>query len=91
MAESFSREKLRPAPQKESGTSNELDVQDEWEENTHIHTRAHNAFPCIMLPYGEVIEACLSALLFGTCFVVVVVFFTLTDRASTIPSNTRGC
>ena len=23
--------------------------------------------------------------------VVVVVFFTLTDRASTIPSNTRGC
>ena len=24
-------------------------------------------------------------------FVVVVVFFTLTDRASTIPSNTRGC
>ena len=25
------------------------------------------------------------------CFVVVVVFFTLTDRASTIHSNTRGC
>ena len=23
--------------------------------------------------------------------VVVVVFFTLTDRASTIPNNTRGC
>ena len=29
---------------------------------------------------------------FGSLFVVVVVFFTLlTDRASTIPSNTRGC
>ena len=25
------------------------------------------------------------------CHVVVVVFFTLTDRASTIPNNTRGC
>ena len=25
------------------------------------------------------------------CTVVVVVFFTLTDRASTIPNNTRGC
>ena len=24
-------------------------------------------------------------------YVVVVVFFALTDRASTIPSNTRGC
>ena len=24
-------------------------------------------------------------------YVVVVVFFTLTDRASTIPDNTRGC
>ena len=49
MAESFSREKLRHAPQKEggrqilcdlppvtpAGTSNELDVQNEWEENTH--------------------------------------------------------
>ena len=38
MAESFSRETLRPAPQKESGTSNELDVQNEWEENTHTQT-----------------------------------------------------
>ena len=53
MAESFSREKLRHAPQKEggweilcdlsscvtpAGTSNELDVQNEWEENTHTHT-----------------------------------------------------
>ena len=51
MAESFSREKLRHAPQKEggsmrssvrpsscvtpAGTSNELDVQNEWEENIH--------------------------------------------------------
>ena len=48
IAESFSREKLRHAPQKEggweilcdlppvtpAGTSNELDVQNEWEENT---------------------------------------------------------
>ena len=54
MAESFSRETLRHAPQKEggweilcdlppvwpsscvtpAGTSNELDVQNEWEENT---------------------------------------------------------
>ena len=28
---------------------------------------------------------------FGSLLVVVVVFFTLTDRASTIPSNIRGC
>ena len=48
MAESFSREKVRHAPQKEgddnscvtpTGTSNELDVQNEWEENTHTHTQ----------------------------------------------------
>ena len=44
MANSFSREKLRHAPQKKvdekscvtpAGTSNEFDVQNEWEENTH--------------------------------------------------------
>ena len=46
MAESFSRQKSRHAPQKEgglkilcdlppAGTSNELDVQNEMEENTH--------------------------------------------------------
>ena len=28
---------------------------------------------------------------FTSAYVVVVVFFTLTDRASTIPSNIRGC
>ena len=53
MAESFSREKSRHAPQKEgglkvlcdlppvtpAGTSNELDVQNGWEENTHTHGR----------------------------------------------------
>ena len=54
MAESFSRQKSRHAPQKEgglkilcdlpsscvtpAGTSNELDVQNGWEENTHTHT-----------------------------------------------------
>ena len=52
MAESFSRQKSRHAPQKEgglkilcdlgscvtpAGTSNELDVQNGWEENTHTH------------------------------------------------------
>ena len=50
MAESFSREKLRHAPQKEgdekscvtpAGTSNELDVQNECEE-THTHTHTPN-------------------------------------------------
>ena len=57
MAESFSREKWRHAPQKEggweilcdlspvwptpAGTSNELDVQNEWGENTHTqHTHS---------------------------------------------------
>ena len=49
MAESFSREKLRHAPQKEgdekscvtpAGTSNELDAQNECEE-THTHTHTH--------------------------------------------------
>ena len=43
MAESFSREKLRHARRKvdekscvtPAGTSNKLDVQNEWEENTH--------------------------------------------------------
>ena len=30
-------------------------------------------------------------LIVGNIVVVVVIFFTLTDRASTIPSNTRGC
>ena len=55
MAESFSRQKSRHAPQKEgglkilcdlppvcvtpAGTSNELDVQNGWEENTHTHTQ----------------------------------------------------
>ena len=52
MAESFSRQKSRHAPQKEgglkilcdlppvipAGTSNELDVQNRWEENTEKHT-----------------------------------------------------
>ena len=54
MAESFSRQKSRHAPQKEgglkilcdlppdsvtpAGTSNELDVQNGWEENTHTHS-----------------------------------------------------
>ena len=53
MAESFSREKLRHVPQKEggseilcglppvnltpAGTSNELDVQNEWDGNTHTY------------------------------------------------------
>ena len=46
-----------------AGTSNELDVQNGWEENTHTLQTV----------------------------VGVVVFFTLTDRASTIPSNIRGC
>ena len=56
MAESFSRQKSRHAPQKEgglkilcdlppvcvtpAGTSNELDVQNGWEENTHTHGTA---------------------------------------------------
>ena len=51
MAESFSRQKSRHAPQKEGGLK----------------------ILCDLPP------------------VVVVVFFTLTDRASTIPNNTRGC
>ena len=54
MAESFSRQKSRHAPQKEgglkkimcdlsscvtpAGTSNELDVQNGWEENTHTRS-----------------------------------------------------
>ena len=51
MAESFSREKLRQAPQKEGGWKNpvlpsscvtpagtSIEVQNEWEENTHRHT-----------------------------------------------------
>ena len=50
MAESFSREKLRQAPQKEGGWKNpvlpsscvtpagtSIEVQNEWEENTHTH------------------------------------------------------
>ena len=51
MAESFSRQKSRHAPQKEgglkilcdlpypAGTSNALDVQNGWEENTHTQHR----------------------------------------------------
>ena len=48
MAESFSQEKLRRTHRRKkvdekscvtpAGTSNELDVQNEWEENTHTHT-----------------------------------------------------
>ena len=52
MAESFSREKLRQAPQKEGGwkilcylipvcvtpAGTSIEVQNEWEENTHTHT-----------------------------------------------------
>ena len=49
MAESFSREKLRQAPQKEGGwkillpssgvtpAGTSIEVQNEWEENTHTH------------------------------------------------------
>ena len=53
MTESFSREKFKHEPEKEkvdekscvtssscvtpAGTSNELDVQNKWEENTHTH------------------------------------------------------
>ena len=61
MAESFSRQKLRHALQKGGGreilcdlppvlpcgwyVQNELDVQNEWEENTH--TRARAVFVCM--------------------------------------------
>ena len=51
MAESFSQEKLRRTHRRKkvnekscvtpAGTSNELDVQNEWEENTHTHTHTH--------------------------------------------------
>ena len=56
MAESFSREKLRHATAERrwmrnpvrpsscvtpAGTSNELDVQNEWEENTNTHTHTY--------------------------------------------------
>ena len=34
---------------------------------------------------------CIYIYFFNPCIVVVVVVFTLTDRASTIPSNIRGC
>ena len=40
-------------------------------------------------PYSR--RARSAPLLFRSCCSVVVVFFTLTDRASTIPSNIRGC
>ena len=52
MAESFSREKLRQAPQKEGGwkillpsfcvtpAGTSIEVQNEWEENTHTHTKS---------------------------------------------------
>ena len=39
---------------------------------------------CIDITYGSMDQP-------DKVVVVVVVFFTLTDRASTIPSNTRGC
>ena len=54
MAESFSRQKSRHAPQKEgglkicvtpAGTSNELDVQNGWEENTHTQCRNTSESP----------------------------------------------
>ena len=44
MAESFSRQKSRHAPQKEGGLkilSNELDVQNGWEENTQHTTHMY--------------------------------------------------
>ena len=84
MAESFSRQKSRHAPQKEgglkkkilcdlsscvtpAGTSNELDVQNGWEENTHTHTHVIFSFcqtglaethtkPCKTSPQGTSIK-----------------------------------
>ena len=57
MAESFSREKLRHAPQKEGGgeilcdppscvtlAGTSIDVQNEWEENTHTHSSKFELF-----------------------------------------------
>ena len=46
--------------------------------------------------HPQVIIGCKDNLLLTSCVLVVVVlffvvFFTLTDRVSTIPSNTRGC
>ena len=63
MAESFSREKLRQAPQKEGGWKNpvlpsscvtpagtSIEVQNEWEENTHTHTFLGVCFMFILPP-----------------------------------------
>ena len=53
--------------------------------------RKKYSFPCSahhgILPWQVYTNCCL----FMSQVVVVVVFFTLTDRASTIPSNIRGC
>ena len=69
MAESFSREKnkARTAERKwmrnpvwpsscvtPAGTSNELDVQNEWEENTHTHKRSDGMYVCMVIPYSRV-------------------------------------
>ena len=57
MTESFSREKLRQAPQKEGGweillpsscvtpAGTSIEVQNEWEENTHTHGRNRGEGP----------------------------------------------
>ena len=49
-------------------------------------------FSAFSLYYGEyVVRSFLPDGVFSTLLLLFVVFFTLTDRASTIPSNTRGC
>ena len=62
MAESFSRQKLRHAPQKEgvdekscvtpAGTSNELDVKNKWEEDTITHTHTGKYFTLFVFNVG---------------------------------------
>ena len=73
MAESFFREKLRHAPQKEGGreilcdllpvcvtpggTSNKLDVQNKWEENTHTE---HAKNPVFKIVHDESVKVYLQ-------------------------------
>ena len=70
MAESFSREKISHAPQKEGGwkilcdlspvwprAGTSIDVQNEWEESTHTHTHLGIFFPFFLwgkIPVTEV-------------------------------------
>ena len=107
MAESFSQEKLRQAPQKEGGweipvlpsscvtpAGTSIEVQNEWEENTHTHTHAHTVADYLILLPVLKLSPCAQQPMMGDIFQVVcsstwVIFF-FVSRSRPMGLNALG-